>query len=203
MGKGKKLISVLIVLTCLFIVGCATKPRPNNTENICKIFQQYPDWYWSAKAAEKKWGVPVPVQMAIMYQESSFDARARPPRKKLLWIIPWKRQSSAYGYSQALKNTWKDYEQQTGQSGKRHDFEDACDFIGWYSKEANKSCHIDPTNAYALYLAYHEGPGGYNRRSYLKQPWLIKVSRRVANRAATYSRQLQGCESSIPKNSWW
>jgi len=203
MEKWKKLPSVFIILICLFIVGCATKPPPSKVSNICSIFQQYPDWYWSAKKAEKKWGVPVPVQMSIIYQESGFSARARPPRKKLLWIIPWKRPSSAYGYSQALKNTWKDYQHQTGQSAKRHDFDDACDFIGWYSSQARKGSHIDPNNAYALYLAYHEGMGGYNRRSYLKQPWLIKTSRRVANRAETYKHQLQGCESSIPKDSWW
>jgi hypothetical protein len=190
----KKALILLIVFSSLILAGCATPPPPNNVENICSIFNQYPDWYKDAKRAEKKWGVPVSVQMAIIYQESSFNGNARPPRKKLLWIIPWKRPSSAYGYSQALKNTWKDYEQQTGRSGNRSAFDDATDFMGWYSHHVNKKLGIKPTDAYALYLAYHEGPGGYARRSYLKKAWLIRVSRKVSRRAGTYKRQLEGCE---------
>jgi len=188
---------IFLILFCLFLlVGCAT-PRPSNVENICSIFNQYPDWYKDAKKAEKKWGIPIPVQMAIIYQESSFNATAKPPRTKLLWIIPWKRPSSAYGYSQALKDTWKDYEQQTGQWSRRSAFDDATDFIGWYSDQAHKKLGIRPTNTYALYLAYHEGPGGYARRSYLKKPWLIRVSRKVAYRADAYKRQLGGCEGRL------
>lgn len=198
-----KKISLFLTLLCiLFLVGCA-KPRPDNIENICSIFYQYPDWYQDAKDVEKRWGVPVPVQMAIIYHESSFNARARPPRKKLLWIIPWKRPSSAYGYSQALKNTWKDYEAQTGESGKRHAFDDAVDFIGWYSNQVHRKLGIQPDNAYALYLAYHEGPGGYARRSYLSQPWLIALAHKVSYRADEYSRQLASCEKNLKKDSWW
>lgn len=197
-----KLLTLIVLATLL--VGCATRPQPDNVENICKIFTQYPDWYKYANHTQKKWGVPIPVQMAIIYQESSFNARARPPRKKLLWIIPWKRPSSAYGYSQALKNTWKDYQRQSGNyGGKRHAFEDASDFIGWYSNQVWKKLGIPPTNAYALYLAYHEGTGGYARYSYLKKPWLIRVARKVANRSQMYQQQLNICQGSLNKSSSW
>ena len=193
---------IALTLLVLLLASCA-RPRPDNIENICSIFTQYPDWYQDAKHAEKKWGVPVSVQMAIIYHESSFDARARPPRGRLLWVIPWKRPSSAYGYSQALTNTWKDYQRQTGNSwGKRHAFDDACDFIGWYSKQVNRKLGIPPTDAYALYLAYHEGAGGYANRSYMKQPWLIRYGRKVSNRAQVYQRQLNSCEGNFNK-SWW
>lgn len=196
MKKVKKSLILPMILFTLTLAGCAT-PRPNHVENICSIFNQYPDWHTDTKRTEKKWGVPISVQMAIIHQESSFDGTARPPRKKLLWIIPWTRPSSAYGYSQALKNTWKDYEQQTGESKKRNAFSDATDFIGWYSNQAHKKLGIQPTNAYALYLAYHEGPGGYKSRSYLKKPWLIRVSHKVSNRADTYKRQLAACEGGL------
>jgi hypothetical protein len=185
--------TLVILLFLLLLAGCASTPPPTNVENICSIFDQYPDWYKDVKDSQSRWGVPIAVQMAIIYQESSFNATAKPPRKKLLWIIPWKRPSSAYGYSQALKNTWKDYEQKTGQSGSRTAFGDAADFIGWYNNQVCKRFNLHPHNAYALYLAYHEGPGGYAGRSYLRKPWLIRVSRKVAARAATYERQLQGC----------
>jgi len=51
--------------------------------------------------------------MAIIRQESSFQADAQPPRSRILWIIPGPRPSSAYGYSQALDGTWDWYRQAT------------------------------------------------------------------------------------------
>lgn len=202
MPKLPKIHFLILLLCIILLAGCA-RARPDNVENVCSIFQQYPDWYWDAKATEKKWGVSVPVQMAIMYHESGFNARAQPPRKKILWIIPWKRPSSAYGYSQALKNTWKDYERQNG-SGRRSAFDDCSDFIGWYSNQVYKKLGIRPDNAYALYLAYHEGPGGYASHSYLTQPWLIRLAHKVQYRADLYNRQLMQCQDRIPqKSSWW
>lgn len=194
-----KLISLykvwfLLIVLSLMLTACAPPPPPKNTGNICSIFRQYPDWYHNAKDTEKKWGISVPVQMAIINQESSFDGKARPPRKKLLWIIPWKRPSSALGYSQALKNTWKDYENSIGASGKRTEFSDACDFIGWYSAQAKHRQSISPDNPYSLYLAYHDGISGYAHKTYLKKPWLIKVAHKVSNRAAIYQKQLERCE---------
>ena len=47
--------------------------------------------------------------MAIIRQESSFDPNAAPDREKILGIIPWKRPSSARGYSQAVDATWDQY----------------------------------------------------------------------------------------------
>jgi hypothetical protein len=193
---------ILPILIALLLAGCAAppQPRPNNVENICSIFNEYPEWYRHAKETEAKWGVPVATQMAIIYYESAFTAKAKPPRKKLLWIIPWKRPTSADGYSQALNRTWQDYQNQTGNSsGQRHVFGDACDFIGWYSYQVNHSLRVLPNNAYALYLAYHEGMGGYAKRTYLKKPWLIRVAHKVSARSNIYQRQLMTCESSIPR----
>jgi hypothetical protein len=189
----KKIFSLSVIGLFLFLAGCATTPRPHNVENVCSIFKQYPSWRTHTKHAEKKWGTPVPVQMAIIYQESSFSAKARPPRKKLLWIIPWKRPSSAYGYSQALNGTWKDYERNVGGSGKRSAFDDATDFIGWYSDYVHRKLGISPSDPYRLYLVYHEGPGGYAHQSYLKKAWLMRTAHKVSARAETYRRQLETC----------
>jgi hypothetical protein len=52
--------------------------------------------------------------MSFVYQESSFQSDAKPDRTKLLWVIPWKRKSTAVGYSQALNMTWEDYKDETG-----------------------------------------------------------------------------------------
>jgi hypothetical protein len=189
---------VLFAVAFLLLSACA-KPVPNNVEDVCSIFQQYPEWYWDAKECEWKWGIPVAVQMAIIYQESSFRAHAKPPRKKILWVIPWKRPSSAYGYSQALTNTWKEYEMYINRSSKRHKFDHATDFIGWYSKQVHHRLKVAPSNAYALYLAYHDGMGGYERRTYLKKPWLIRTAHKVSYRAIVYTRQLTVCAQYIKK----
>ena len=128
----------------------------------------------------KKWGVPVHVQLAIIYQESRFVHDAKPPRKKLLWVIPWKRQSSAYGYGQILDSTWDSYRKDTGHRwADRDDFSDVVDFIGWYGNQSHKLAGIAKDDTYNQYLAYHEGQGGFRRKTYLKKGWLMKVARKV------------------------
>lgn len=198
-----KIHHLLVLLLALFLTGCAThKPQPANTENICSIFEQYPEWYWDAKRAEKKWGVPVPVQFSIINQESSFNGKAQPRRGKIFWIIPWKRPSTAYGYTQALNGTWAEYQRENKSRAHRSAFADATDFVGWYAHKAKKRAKISVTNPYQLYLAYHEGAGGYAKRSYLAKPWLIKTAQKVSKRSETYARQLARCERHIPKPGW-
>lgn len=187
----------------LIMVGCSKAP-PRNKTNVCSIFKQYPSWYWATAKVRRKWGVPISVQMAIVYQESRFQATAKPARKKILWIIPWKRPTTAYGYSQALDGTWERYQKHTSNHGADRDsFSDAVDFIGWYAARANKKLGIPRNNARNLYLAYHEGLGGYATGSYLQKPWLVGVANKVAYRAKEYRYQLLRCEKSLPKKPWW
>ena len=80
--------TALVLLLGILLGGCTTAP-PRNIDNICSIFRQYPKWYWAAQDVQKKWRVPISVLMAIMHQESKFRAGAKPPRRKLLWIIPF------------------------------------------------------------------------------------------------------------------
>lgn len=186
-------------LLCLSIllVGCVSPP-PKNLDNVCSIFRHYPRWYRDAKSVERRWLVPVAVQMAIIHQESKFDGKARPERTKILWVIPWTRPSSAYGYCQALDGTWAEYKRSNGGVfSSRDSFGDGVDFIGWYANLAHRKAGISRSDAYTLYLAYHEGIGGYQQRTYLKKPWLLKVSHKVAARAQIYAGQLASCEKSL------
>ncbi len=195
------LISLLIVL---LLTGCMTTPRPSNVENICAMFKQYPEWYTDTKKSALKWGVPAPIQMSIIYQESSFDGEARPPRKKFLWIFPGKHITSAYGYSQALDATWDMYKKSThSHFVERNSFADATDFVGWYSQQAHRYAGISKNDAYALYLAYHEGWTGYSRGSYRAKPWLMVVAQKVKNRSYVYQQQLNGCRASLEHPKKW
>lgn len=191
----KKLL--LAVLAGITLSGCVSAP-PSDVNNVCSIFRQYPRWYKDTLDVERRWRVPVNVQMAIMHQESKFDAHAEPKRTKLLWIIPWKRPSTAYGYSQALRSTWDLYKQSTGSFfASRSDFADGVDFIGWYANQANRRAGISRSDAYSLYLAYHEGVTGYQRQTYLKKGWLMPVAHKVAARAQIYQAQLARCNKSF------
>ncbi len=183
----------------LFLAGCATAP-PTNINDLCSIFAERPQWYRQAKDSYLKWRVPIPTLMSIIHQESSFRSNARPKRKKILGFIPGSRPSTAYGYPQALDGTWDIYRSETGNtSAVRNRFGDAVDFIGWYCDRSQKLCGISKNDPYKLYLAYHEGHGGYNRRSYRDKTWLLETARRVRGRSALYSRQLNRCRESLER----
>ncbi|MCP3430036.1 hypothetical protein NLF92_13935, partial [Alteromonas sp. LMIT007] len=72
-----------------------------------------------------------------IYQESKFVADARTPFKYVLGVIPMGRQSSAYGYSQALDATWDEYRRaENRRTAKRDRIRDASDFMGWYMTQS-------------------------------------------------------------------
>ena len=176
---------------------------PQNLEDICSIFEDRHDWYTAAKKSEERWGTPKHIQMSIIRQESSFRYNARPPRKKMLGFIPWTRQSNAYGYAQVLDSTWVRYKNDTGrQSADRDDFDDAIDFVGWYTNQSNRSAGISKWDPYNQYLAYHEGQAGWRRGSYNQKNWLKKSAQRVDLRAREWWAQLQSCEEKLD-DRWW
>jgi len=198
-----KIHQAFLLLFILLLMGCSHHP-PHHSLNVCKIFKEYPKWYWAAQESEKKWGVPINVQMAIIYTESGYHANAKPPRRKLLGFIPWFRPTSAKGYTQAVNGTWKKYLDVNGKYfGSRGSFSNATDFIGWYAHRAHKHLRINRANAYQVYLAYHEGMGGYARRTYLKKPGLVRLAKKVQRRSNSYRTQLWRCRKKLPNKSWW
>lgn len=198
----KPLYFIIAVLFLLQVAGCATTP-PKNIDNVCEMMRDKDDWYEAAADARDKWGSSIGTMMAMMHQESRFRAKAQPPRDYLLGFIPWFRASSAYGYSQAKTDTWAQYQRSSGNYGAdRDDFDDAVDFVGWYNSVSEKRCRIRRNDTYHLYLAYHEGHGGFNRRSFKNKSWLKKVAKKVSARASRYNSQLAACEKSLQK-PWW
>jgi hypothetical protein len=191
-------------LVLLVVLSACTASQPKNTQNICEIFREKDGWFDDAQNSYDKWGVPIHVQMAIIHQESRFVADAQPPRPWLLGFIPWFRKSSAYGYPQAQDSTWDWYlDDAGGWSADRDDFEDASDFVGWYCNVSHKKLGISKWDTANLYLAYHEGHTGYKRKSYLKKPWLMKVSRKVARQAKKYNQQLKACREELESSGWF
>ena len=190
----------ILVLCSVLLAACATPPEQPG--NICEIFEEKRHWYKAAKKSEKRWGVPMSLQLAILRIESSFDNNARPKRDWFLFV-PLGRPSSAYGYAQAVDGTWKQYQKSTGRRGAdRDNFRDAVDFVGWYVNRSSRSLGISKSDAYAQYLAYHEGIGGYKKRSYRKKTSVKNAARRVQRQTATYARQLRGCRKKLERGGW-
>lgn len=194
---------VVIIMLSLLMVACST-PQPKNIKNVCAMYDEYYDWYLAADAVEQRWGIPPHVTMAFIYQESKFIDDARPPWQWFMWIIPLGRASSAYGYAQALDGTWEEYQRKTENWGAdRDEFEDAVDFIGWYNHKSIRRNRINPHDAYSLYLAYHEGQGGFARGTYKNKQWLLNVARKVDAMAGAYRGQLTSCRAELEDSRFW
>jgi len=191
--------NLLKTIAIIFTVSsCAVTP-PENPDNVCSIFKEKRSWYKAAVKTEKRWKLPPYVLMSFIYQESSFKSDAKPEREKLLGFIPWKRPSSAKGFSQALTLTWEDYKDETSNSrANRKNFADSADFIGWYASKGYYQ-GFERTDARSLYLAYHEGYGGFKKKTYRKKQWLINVADRVQARSTKYQQQYWGCAKDLEK----
>lgn len=191
-------LSKIVALCVLLPLGaCASAPRSIN--DVCAVFAQNDGWIssWRTEAyrAEARHGIPAPILMATIRKESGFKGSARPPRKKLLGFIPWKRQSTAYGYSQALDGTWSQYVKETGNfSARRRSFADSIDFVGWYHAKSAASLGIGRNDAYNLYLAYYHGWGGYRRGDWQRNAGMQKYARETADMARSYAAQMQKCK---------
>jgi hypothetical protein len=184
------LAALLAVAAC----GGARYDPPRNLDDACAIVGERRGWLSEMQRVERRWGVPVHVQMATIYHESRFRGDARTPVRYVVGIIPMGRQSSAYGYAQAIDGTWDWYRRDTGNwRAKRDRFDDAVDFIGWYMTETERRNGVSKQDTRNQYLAYHEGHTGFSRGSYRSKSWLLRVADQAAARAEMYRGQLASC----------
>src|SRR5210317_2027032 len=158
------------------------------------FLREPPEFRRAFRTTERRWGVPVHVQMATIYQESKFVADARTPFRYALGVIPMGRQSSAYGYSQALDGTWEEYRKdQNRRAARRNRINDATDFMGWYFNQTRERNGVSLADARNQYLAYHEGHTGFSRGTYNRKAWLVGVAAKVDARSSMYRDQINGC----------
>jgi len=200
---GRKIASLALVLT-LGLSACASAPKPSNAEvaDACLMLKENKSWYKHLRASSKEWGAPMGYQLAVIRQESSFDAKAKAPYGDRKWfgLLRGDRLSSAYGYAQALDITWETYQKDTGRGGAdRHNFRDATDFIGWYFNTAGKRANLGQYDYRGHYLAYHEGASGYLQGAWRRKDWLVQTANKVAAQAARYESQISGCKALKPK----
>ncbi len=197
--KSNKKITNSFLILFFLISACSSIPK--NTSNSCSIFTEKYLWYKHAKKTEDKWGTPIYIQLAIIKMESDFDWLAKPSRQKIFKVIPFKRPSSSFGYSQAVKGTWKQYKNETGNKlASRTSFKDSVDFIGWYTNKTESILKISKQDAFRQYLAYHEGWGNY--KNYKKNQKVIILAKKVKLQSDKYKTQLIKCQKRLNKNKF-
>jgi len=190
---------IKIILIILALSSCSSIPK--NTQNSCAIFEERYLWYKHAKASYEKWGVPIHIQLAFIKKESDFNWLAKPPRIKLFKVIPFKRPSSSFGYSQAIEGTWQQYKAETqNKFATRARFKDSVDFIGWYVNKTSKLLKISKNDAYRQYLAYYKGWGDY--KNYAKDKKAIIYAKSVKETSRKYRKQLKKCKKNLDKNKY-
>jgi len=199
LGLRAGALATVLASAVLFALACAHLP-PRQLDDLCGLFAEKPEWADAAERAHERWGVAPAVSMAILHQESRFRAKARPGWRKALGVIPIGPASSAYGYGQVQDAAWRDYRDHTGnRHAQRDDFADVIDFVGFYAALLARAAGIAKDDAFHLYLGYHEGPTGYQRRSFDQKPWLFGVALKVSERAAAYQQQAIACPFPRPE----
>jgi len=190
-----------LLLIFIFFLISACSSIPKNTSDSCSIFNERYLWYKYTKRTEQKWGTPIYLQLAIIKMESDFDWLAKPERQKIFKVIPYKRPSSSFGYSQAVKGTWDQYKKETNNKlATRVRFRDSVDFIGWYTDKTEKLLKISKKDVYRQYLAYHEGWGNY--KNYKNNQKVIILATKVTEQANKYRKQLKKCQKRLNKNKY-
>ena len=191
----------LILFSLFFLAACSSVPK--HPQNACKIFDQKYLWYKSAKKSSDTYGAPIHIILAFVNKESGFNRWAKPKRNKLFKIIPYKRPSSSFGYSQAVKKTWELYKTETNNPlALRTRFKDSVMFIGWYMKKTNKINKIPLNDSYRQYLNYYLGWGNYAQKIYNTDKKAIIFAKSVEKQSKVYKNQLKECQKSLDKKKY-
>jgi hypothetical protein len=69
-----RLFRAAILLAFLASCGGGNFSAPRNLDNACAIVDERPQYFRAMQDTEQKWGVPVPVLMAIIHQDHSDGA---------------------------------------------------------------------------------------------------------------------------------
>ena len=199
----KKILNrnLIYLVVFFFIASCSSVPK--NTSNACKLFGERYLWYKHVKKSSEMYGAPVHIILAFVNKESGFNRWAKPKRTKLFKIIPYKRPSSSFGYSQAVKKTWELYKTETDNPlALRTRFKDSVYFISWYISKTNKINKIPLNDSYRQYLNYYLGWGNYAKKTYKTDKKAIIFAKSVKKQSNIYKNQLKQCQKNLDKKKY-
>ena len=199
----KKILNKNLIYFTIFLFLASCTSVPKYPSNACKIFGEKYFWYKHAKKSSEIYGAPIHIILAFVNKESGFNRWAKPKRKKLFKIIPYKRPSSSFGYSQAVNKTWELYKTETNNPlALRTRFKDSVMFIGWYIKKTNKINRISLDDAYRQYLNYYLGWGNYAKKTYKTDKKSIIYAKSVQKKSKIYRNQLKECQKILDRNKY-
>jgi len=199
----KKILNKNLIYFTIFLFLASCTSVPKHPSNACKIFGEKYFWYKHAKKSSEIYGAPIHIILAFVNKESGFNRWAKPKRKKLFKIIPYKRPSSSFGYSQAVNKTWELYKTETNNPlALRTRFKDSVMFIGWYIKKTNKINRIPLDDAYRQYLNYYLGWGNYAKKTYKTDKKSIIYAKSVQKKSKIYRNQLKECQKILDRNKY-
>jgi len=199
----KKILNKNLIYFTIFLFLASCTSVPKHPSNACKIFGEKYFWYKHAKKSSEIYGAPIHIILAFVNKESGFNRWAKPKRKKLFKIIPYKRPSSSFGYSQAVNKTWELYKTETNNPlALRTRFKDSVMFIGWYIKKTNKINRIPLDDAYRQYLNYYLGWGNYAKKIYKTDKKSIIYAKSVQKKSKIYRNQLKECQKILDRNKY-
>ena len=187
----------------IFFLLASCNSIPKDVQNACSIFSERYLWYKSVKNSSEKYGAPVHIILAFVNKESGFNRLAKPNRTKLFKIVPYKRPSSSFGYSQAVKKTWELYKTETNNPlALRTRFKDSVMFIGWYINKTKKINKIPLNDSYRQYLNYYLGWGNYAKKTYKSDKKAIILAKNVQKQSKIYKSQLSECQKVLNKKKY-
>ena len=193
--------SNLLFFLLLLIASCSSVPK--YPQNACKIFGENYLWYKSVKKSSETYGAPIHIILSFVNKESGFNRWAKPKRKKLFKIVPYKRPSSSFGYSQAINKTWELYKQETDNPlALRARFKDSVMFIGWYVNKTHKINKIPLNDSYRQYLNYYLGWGNYAKKVYKTDKNAVLFAKSVEKQSKIYKSQLRECKKSLDRKKY-
>ncbi len=194
----KKILNrnLIYFIILFFVVSCSSVPK--YPQNACKIFGENYLWYKSTKKSSETYGAPIYIILAFINKESGFNRWAKPKRTKLFKVIPYKRPSSSFGYSQAIKKTWELYKRETNNPlAIRTRFKDSAMFIGWYMNKTKEINKIPLNDSYRQYLNYYLGLGNYAKKIYKTDKKAVILAKNVQKQAKIYKSQLAQCQKGL------
>ena len=193
--------NLIYFIIFFFLTSCSSVPK--YPQNACKIFGENYLWYKSAKKSSDTYGAPIHIILAFVNKESGFNRWAKPKRTKLFKIVPYKRPSSSFGYSQAVKKTWEMYKTESNNTlALRTRFKDSVMFIGWYINKTNKINKIPLNDSYRQYLNYYLGWGNYTKKAYKMDKRAILFAKNVKKQSSIYKSQLRECKKSLDRKKY-
>ena len=194
-------INKFLLVLLFFLTSCSSVPK--YPLNACKIFGERYLWYKHVKKSSEIYGAPTHIILAFVNKESGFNRWARPERTKLFKIIPYKRPSSSFGYSQATTKTWELYKKETDNPlALRSNFKHSVMFIGWYIKKTNEINKVPFNDSYRQYLNYYLGWSSYSKKGYKNDKKAVILAKGVQKQSNIYKNQLTECQKSLSRKKY-